>query len=64
MQENELWQRMADDPAFSVRVKNFIEIALISHRYQDKCIFTLYIEIQDGRQKWRENDFWQKKSGK
>ena len=28
--------------------------------YRDKCIFAFYAEIQDGRQKWRENDFWEK----
>ena len=25
--------------------------------FRDKCIFTSCAEIQDGRQKWRENDF-------
>ena len=34
--------------------KNFVEI---SHRFHDKCIFEFYAEIQDGRQKWEENDF-------
>ena len=28
-----------------------------SHCFQNKRIFTFYAEIQDGRQKWRENDF-------
>ena len=32
----------------------------ISHLYQDKCVFAFYAEIQDGRQKWRENDFLEK----
>ena len=27
----------------------------ISHRFQDKCVFVFYIEIQDGHL-WREND--------
>ena len=32
----------------------------ISHRFRDKCVFAFYAEIQDGRQKWRKNDFWEK----
>ena len=32
----------------------------ISLRFQDKRVFAFYTEIQDGRQKWRENDFWDK----
>ena len=23
-----------------------------------ECVFCFYAEIQDGRQKWQENDFW------
>ena len=30
-------------------VKNFVE-----------WVFVFYAEIQDGRQKWRENNFWEK----
>ena len=26
-------------------------------RFRDKHVFAFYAEIQDGRQKWRENDF-------
>ena len=37
-------------------VKNFVEIT-ISHCFRDKCVFAFYAEIQDGRQKWHENDF-------
>ena len=32
----------------------------ISLRYQDKCVFAFNAEIQDGRQKWWENDFLRK----
>ena len=32
----------------------------ISHCFQDKCIFAIYSEIQDGHQKWWENDFCKK----
>ena len=34
----------------------------ISHRFQDKCIFVFYAEIQDGCKKWQEKNFgknWQ-----
>ena len=26
------------------------------HRFQDKCVFAIYVEIQDDLQKWQEND--------
>ena len=32
----------------------------ISHRFRDKRIFAFNAEIQDGHQKWRENDFCEK----
>ena len=32
----------------------------ISLRFWDKRIFAFYAEIQDGRQKWWENDFCKK----
>ena len=32
----------------------------ISNRFQDKCVFAFYAEIQDGRQKWQESDFFEK----
>ena len=28
--------------------------------FQDEYVHAFYAEIQDGCQKWRENDFWQK----
>ena len=37
-------------------VKNFSQNCFISH--QDKCVF--FTKIQDGRQKWQENDFQEK----
>ena len=39
-----------------VCVKNFIEISL---SYTVSQINAFYTEIQDGRQKWWENDFWE-----
>ena len=32
----------------------------ISLRFRDKHVFVFYAEIQDGHQKWLENDFWEK----
>ena len=29
--------------------------------FQDKCVFLFYTEFQDGRQKWRKNNFFLKK---
>ena len=34
----------------------------ISLRFQDKRVFVFNAEIQDGRQKWQENDFCEKLS--
>ena len=48
---------MPVDSAGILRVKNFVEISL---RFRDKLVFAFYAEIQDGRQKWRENDFCKK----
>ena len=31
----------------------------ISHHFWDKCVFVFYAEIQDGCQRWQENDFWE-----
>ena len=28
--------------------------------FQDKLVFALNAELEDGHQKWRENDFWKK----
>ena len=40
------------ETAYTLWLKYFIEIVLsLSLRSQDKCIFALYTEIQDGRQK-------------
>ena len=40
--------------------QNFHRNCFISLCFRDKCVFTFYAEILDGRQKWRENDFWGK----
>ena len=32
------------------------------HHFRDKCVLEFYAELQDGHQKWRENDFFLSKS--
>ena len=40
--------------------QKFCQNRSISHCFRDKCVFAFYTEIQDGRQKWRKNYFWEK----
>ena len=40
--------------------QKFCQNHSISHRFQDKCTFAFYTEIQDDRQKWRESNIWGK----
>ena len=40
--------------------KKFHQNCSISLRFQDKHVFVFNVEIQDGCQKWQENDFWEK----
>ena len=40
--------------------QKFCQNRSISLRFRDKLVFAFYAEIQDGHQKWRENDFWEK----
>ena len=56
-QENDFWDYSSIDSADTLRVKNFIEISLYHSVSETNAFFLFYTEIQDGRQKWRENDF-------
>ena len=47
------------DSADTLWVKHFIKIAL-SRSVSKINAFFCFTQIQDGRQKWRENDFWKK----
>ena len=40
--------------------KKFQRNRSISHRFRDQCTFAFDTEIEDGHQKWRENNFWEK----
>ena len=41
-----------------LEVKIFTEITLFHIVSKIKCILAFYAEVQDGHQKWRENNFW------
>ena len=56
-QENVFWQKSTVDSPHIQRVKNFVKITL-SLRFRDKQVFAFNAEIQDGRQKWWENNFF------
>ena len=47
--EVDFWGKSPLDSADILQLKNFTKIA-ISHRFQDKCTFAFYAEVQDGRQ--------------
>ena len=45
------------DSADTLRVKNFVQIAVSSTVIKITAFFVVYAEIQNGCQKWRENYF-------
>ena len=48
------FEKLPVDSAATLRVRNFGEISL---HFRNKRVFAFNAEIQDGRQKWRENIF-------
>ena len=59
--QNNFWEKSPVDSADTLPGgKKFQPNHCISHCFPDKCIFTFYAEIQDGSQKWQENNFWEK----
>ena len=52
------WENSPVHSAVILRIKNFVKIALSRTVIEINVLFVFYAEIQDGRQKWRENDFW------
>ena len=57
--ENDFWEKIAEDSVNTHVVgQKFCQNHSITHHFRDKRVFAFYTEIQDGRQKWRENDFW------
>ena len=63
LRRNSIWppKMVPVDSTDTLRVKNFVNIAL-SHTVSkiNAFFFPCYTKIQDGRQKWRENAFWEK----
>ena len=58
--ENDLWEMSSVDSAYTLEGQKFRRNCSILHRFRDKCINVFYTEIQDGCQKWRENNFRKK----
>ena len=52
-------QKSRVDSADTLWAKNFLEITL-SRTVSEISVFAFYAEIQDGRHKWPESDFWEK----
>ena len=50
-------EKLPVDSAETLQVKHFCRHRSISLRFRDKRIFVFNTDIQDGRQKWRENIF-------
>ena len=55
--EKVFWLKSPLDSPHTQRVKNFAQISL---RFRDKRVFAFNAEIQDGHQKWWENNFCKK----
>ena len=46
--ESDFCEKSSVDFADTLRVQNFVKITLSRNRFQDKCAFAFYTEIQDG----------------
>ena len=58
--ENNFCDKTPVDSADTLRIKNYVEIALSRSIIEINAFFVFNTEIQDGRQKWRENNFGEK----
>ena len=57
------WEKSPVDSADTLRIKNFVEITLSRSVSEiNTLFFAFYEKIQNGRQKWQENDFGKKAS--
>ena len=54
-----IFEESCQKTADALRVKNFVKIGL-SRFVSEIFVFAFKAEIQDGRQKWRENNFCKK----
>ena len=58
--ENHFWEKSPVDSPNTQAGQKFCQKGSISLCFRDKHIFTFNTEIQDGCQKWQENDFGEK----
>ena len=59
LQENDFQKKSPVDSGYPGS-QTFFQNHSISHHFRDKLFFLFYAEIQDGRQKWQTNYFWEK----
>ena len=57
--ENDFWEKTGIDSRYPAGQK-FCQNRCILLRFPDKRFSLFYAEIQDGRQKWQENNFWER----
>ena len=55
-----IFRKIASRPCRYPVGQKFRQNCSISLRFQDKRVFVFNAEIQDGCQKWQENNFWEK----
>ena len=58
--ENDFWGKSQVDSADTLWVKSFVKITLSRSVSEINTFLAFYAEIQNGHQKRRENDLWQK----
>ena len=58
MAGKQFWEKWSLDSADTLRVKGLSKLIYVALFL--RCVFAFYAEIQDGRQKWQENNFWEK----
>ena len=54
------WEKLPDNSASTMRVRNFIKIILPRTVSEINEFFAFYTENQYDHQKWQENNFWEK----
>ena len=56
-QESDFWEKSPVDSAYTLQIKNFVEITLSHTVSKINALLRFTQKIQDGRQKWRESHF-------
>ena len=60
--ENDFWKKSPVNSGDTLAIKNSNEIALSRIVSEINGFFAFHAEIQDGQQKWQQNNFWEKSS--